>query len=341
MNEIKVSLIIPTYNSERTIKKTLDSIRQQSINQDEIEILIVDAGSTDSTREIAKQYDAQILENEKKLPEIAKHIGFLCAKGKYAIYIDSDEAFLNRNSLKRRVDFLDCNSNIKNLVSTGMVCQERERGIVRYANFIADPFSQFVYRFNGNYRLEDLCRDYQYSKEKSLYVFQVGQEQNIPLFDAAGNMFEVETARVLYEKCENKANFVANIFENMVHETKTFAVLEDDYIVHTPKLSEKIYFRKLKWRVKNNVFPEKNEGVGFVSRQGSSKHLWIRKYLYVVYCILLVPPFLDAVRFCVKKRDAYFLMHWIFAEYVFLEIVWYMLLKILHISVKANQTYAK
>ena len=66
------SIIMATYNSEKTIDKALASIRKQNFTQEEIELLVVDGGSTDSTREIARKYKATILDNPYKLPEPAK-----------------------------------------------------------------------------------------------------------------------------------------------------------------------------------------------------------------------------------------------------------------------------
>ena len=54
------SIIIASYNSERTLGFTLKSIRRQSIDQNELEILVIDGGSTDSTRKIAAKYGADV-----------------------------------------------------------------------------------------------------------------------------------------------------------------------------------------------------------------------------------------------------------------------------------------
>ena len=106
MSEFLISIIMPTYNSEKTIEKSLQSIRRQTIDQSQVEILILDGGSKDATLAIAAKYNANILKNERKLPEFAKQQGLMAAKGKYGIFIDSDESFANMESLKRRIDFL-------------------------------------------------------------------------------------------------------------------------------------------------------------------------------------------------------------------------------------------
>ena len=64
--EIFFTIVMPTYNSERTIGKALKSIREQKFDQDEIEILVIDGGSSDKTIDIANRYKATILLNEKR-----------------------------------------------------------------------------------------------------------------------------------------------------------------------------------------------------------------------------------------------------------------------------------
>lgn len=99
-NVYSISIIMPTFNSEKTLEDSLKSIREQEFDQTQIEILLVDGGSTDRTAKIAQKYDAVMIHNARKLPEFAKQQGLLAAKGRYGIFIDSDESFINMNSLK-------------------------------------------------------------------------------------------------------------------------------------------------------------------------------------------------------------------------------------------------
>ena len=55
MKNIVITVVMPTYNSEHTIEKALQSIRNQTYPQDSIEILVVDGGSTDKTLSIAQK----------------------------------------------------------------------------------------------------------------------------------------------------------------------------------------------------------------------------------------------------------------------------------------------
>lgn len=337
--EYIVSIIMPTYNSERTLERSLCSIRNQSLEQDAVEILILDGGSTDRTKEIAEKYGAIFLENKKRLPEFAKQIGLLEAKGKYGIFIDSDESFKNSDSLRRRIAFLEQHPDIKNLVSSGQVCVEGEKGINRYANYIGDPFSNYVYRYDGYNRISDMTRMYTYKKEGEAFLFTFAENEALPLFDALGNMFEIEAARRIYYETEEDKSFAANIFSNMVGKTGCAAMLENDYICHDPGLTVPVYLRKLRWRVKNNLFQK--EGVGFRERSKGVQKLKKRQMKYVLYCLLVIPVLADSVRMAVTKRDSWFILHMFFAEYVFVVIAWYMFLKIIKFPVKMEAAYGR
>lgn len=89
-----VSIIIPCYNSERTINETIDSaIKQTYIN---IEVIVVDDGSTDNSYEIIKNRSLDL--NNLFFYQIvnsgvsaARNFGFSKSKGDYVVFLDSDD----------------------------------------------------------------------------------------------------------------------------------------------------------------------------------------------------------------------------------------------------------
>lgn len=90
---IKVSVIVPIYNAEQYLEKCLDSIVSQTLK--EIEIILIDDGSTDNSAEICKKYlsDSRVTYYHKKNEGLAaaRDDGMLSASGEYIGFVDSDD----------------------------------------------------------------------------------------------------------------------------------------------------------------------------------------------------------------------------------------------------------
>ena len=90
----KVSIIIPVYNVEKYLKKCLDSITNQSYKN--LEIIIIDDGSTDNSLEIAKGFEKndsriKLLTQKNSGVSEARNVGIKTATGKYITFVDSDD----------------------------------------------------------------------------------------------------------------------------------------------------------------------------------------------------------------------------------------------------------
>jgi glycosyltransferase involved in cell wall biosynthesis len=84
-----VSIIIPAYNCENTISKCLDSLL--NLDHPNVEIIIIDDGSTDSTGDILKRYaNIRIIKSENSGPSRARNIGTREAKGEFIAFTDAD-----------------------------------------------------------------------------------------------------------------------------------------------------------------------------------------------------------------------------------------------------------
>ena len=84
------TLIIPNYNSEKTLKHCLDSILKIE-HYEKIEIIVCDNMSTDNSLNIIKKYPFKILENKKNQNAgYTRNYATLKAKNEYIIFVDSD-----------------------------------------------------------------------------------------------------------------------------------------------------------------------------------------------------------------------------------------------------------
>lgn len=89
----KVSVIVPVYNGEKHIARAIDSLFEQTLK--ELEIIIVNDGSTDNTLEIVNTYRSdsriKIISQENKGVSAARNIGIDTAIGDYIGFLDSDD----------------------------------------------------------------------------------------------------------------------------------------------------------------------------------------------------------------------------------------------------------
>lgn len=105
----KFSIIIPVYNVEKYIKKCIDSIVDQTFK--DYEVIIINDGSTDKSISIVKKYDVKIIDSEHVSVSEARNIGVKHAKGKYLIFIDSDD-YWDKELLENINNNLDNNPDI-------------------------------------------------------------------------------------------------------------------------------------------------------------------------------------------------------------------------------------
>ncbi len=84
---MKVSVVIPTFNSGKTLEKCLKSLRSQTLKPSEI--IVVDSFSKDNTVSIAKKYNCKIIQRKSNIAQ-ARNLGVKAAKGEVIVFIDSD-----------------------------------------------------------------------------------------------------------------------------------------------------------------------------------------------------------------------------------------------------------
>ncbi|MEM0172215.1 MAG: glycosyltransferase family 2 protein [Thermoproteota archaeon] len=106
MHEPLVSIVVPTFNSAKTIAKTLESLR--SIDYSNYEIIIVDGGSDDGTLEIVKKFGInKIVVERRRGRGIAYNTGLLEAKGRYVAFLDSDAFVGTRSWIANAVNIME------------------------------------------------------------------------------------------------------------------------------------------------------------------------------------------------------------------------------------------
>ena len=90
----EVAIVIPTLNEERFISRCLNSIIKQTCEFEKMDVMIIDGGSNDKTKDIVAEYqkshqNIRFIENKKKIQAVAFNIGFIKSTAPYIIRLDA------------------------------------------------------------------------------------------------------------------------------------------------------------------------------------------------------------------------------------------------------------
>lgn len=107
---LKLSIIIPVYNSEKYLDKCLESVCHQNLSESDYEIIVINDGSDDRSREIIEKFTVKyphivFINQENQGVSAARNAGLALAKGDYITFIDSDD-FIYPDSLPKLLNYI-------------------------------------------------------------------------------------------------------------------------------------------------------------------------------------------------------------------------------------------
>lgn len=113
MSERLLSIIVPVFNVEAFLRKCVESLEQQDLAHDCYEVILVNDGSTDHCeeicRELAEQYsNIRVISQENQGLSMARNAGMDIARGKYLMFVDSDD-YVEPNTIGKVVDVAERN----------------------------------------------------------------------------------------------------------------------------------------------------------------------------------------------------------------------------------------
>lgn len=147
MKKPMVSVIIPTHNRAHTLRNTIQSVLNQTYQ--DIEVVVIDDGSTDSTSDLIKESFPSItyIKQSNQGVSVARNVGIRMARGRYVAFVDSDDLW-SPDKLRIQVNDLEahpeCSIHLTNI-------------ILERPNLHPEPFNLFLrHSFNINKRY--LCK---------------------------------------------------------------------------------------------------------------------------------------------------------------------------------------
>lgn len=86
-----ISVVIPAYNSEKTIERCIIALLNQSYTKNQYEIIVVDDGSTDKTTDVVSKFKrVRLIRQNHRGPAVARNFGVKKSKGQIILFTDAD-----------------------------------------------------------------------------------------------------------------------------------------------------------------------------------------------------------------------------------------------------------
>lgn len=220
----KISVIIPVYNTGKYLKECLDSIINQTL--DDIEVICIDDGSTDSSLQILREYaqkDARIIviQQENKGAGAARNRGLQIAKGEFINFFDSDDYMepttlqaLYTRSIETNSDITICRSAyLKPNLTKTPINFSIEKDLIGEKTLLKPlEFSKYIFQFCVGWPWDKLYK-YDFIKNNKL-EFQNLRQSNDTYFVLSSLVFADKIAIV------DKELIIHRIHQNSLEATR-------------------------------------------------------------------------------------------------------------------------
>lgn len=306
----KVSIVIATYNSGRTMEKCLSSVRSQNYPQEQIELIVADGGSTDSTRKIAKKFKARVINipKNKQSAEFNKAFGIGQSTGEYILCIDHDNILPHNRWIER---MLEPHLEHPRVVATEPLRYHYDKKLTLLDRYFAlfgvnDPLPYYLgkadktdYIHNGYNLLGE-------ATDKGRYYLVKFDEKNpkrIPTLGANG--FLIKRRFFLKSNHLPGTYFHIDINVDLVSQgCVTYAFIKDD-IIHLTN-SKLLNFLMRRKHFLNQYYMH-----NFQARRYSVfyKEDLPKLMLFIIYAVTIIKPLFDSLRGFVKKPDVAWFLH--------------------------------
>lgn len=291
---MKLSIILPTYNNEKTLRETLESIKIQNFK--DYELLLIDGGSEDKTLEIAKEFKCEILKNPDRIEEKARILGIKKARGDILAFIDADNILVGEDFFNK---FLEAFKDKEIAFADTLYYSFRENDKlgVRYQALIGgdDPIVSYLGFYSRWNYFKNNWTDYPYvCKNMGFYLkIRLKDKNKVPAMGSNGFFVRKEIAKKIIKDNFIHSDFIYDLVNNGYN---CFAKIKIG-IIH----NQCVFFAK-----KIRRMQRREQGINIKYNYGLKK--W-DIFLMVLRISLILPVLFDSIRGFIKKRDIAWAFH--------------------------------
>ena len=262
------SVIVPVYNVSEYLEMCVDSLVNQTIDKEKMEIILINDGSTDNSLEICKKYEekypfVKVFSKENEGLSATRNYGIKRAQGKYLFFIDSDDYF-SEDTVEGVTDFFETVYDEVDLVTYFEQPYTKEAHLPSHFRF------KFYMKTSGVYDLNN----YPYILQMRINVCVKNLGEDNYLFDTTPGFRQEDQEynnRVLMPKmkigyCDRGCYFYNKGNESSIVATKFNAInlfeTSMDYLerlmsyfdeTEIPQYFQSVLFHDLKWKLEHDI----------------------------------------------------------------------------------------
>ena len=265
MGNKNFSVVIACYNCENYLDETIESLLNQSISfKDNIEVILVDDGSTDNTKEICQKYidsypkNITYIHQENQGQGPARNLGLKYATGKYINFLDSDDKF-SENTFKNVFEFFNSHYDEIDIVTTPLYFFDAQTG-EHPLNYkftddkivdLYDEWDSILLHANASFFKKELFENYQFatdliSSEDALMINKIliDRSQYGIVSDAKYRYRKRDNSTSTLDKANYKKEFYLNRLKGYFKELINYSMTRSGEV---PKFIQYLIVYDLQW----------------------------------------------------------------------------------------------
>jgi len=306
---LSISVVMATFNSARTVGRSLKSIRDQDYPQDKIEIIIADGGSKDKTIEIVKKYNVKVIKVPPALQgaEYNKGTGVNKAKNEILFMLDSDNILPHKKWFRKMiVPFLE-NKEIVGVEPLRFHYDPKMTLLDRYFALLggSDPVAYYFGKDSHLSYAFDTYNLFGKSRDMGAYYLVKFNKNKIPAL--GGNGAAMRRELLLKEAHADPDHFFhIDVNVDLIRKGYNTYGLFKDSIIHLTNNKvipfllrrrfyiEKYHFEDLSKR-RYSIYEPKKDRTNLL--------------MYIIISVTFVKPIYDSIRGFLKVRDVAWFIH--------------------------------
>lgn len=318
---LKVSIIIITYNAERTIRYVLESISIQDYPRNHFEILVIDGNSTDKTLSIIKKSDLPIKIIQSPYPddpEACRAVGIHASQYDIAGFIDADNYMPHKQWLQKMLQPFTVEKEIYGVQTLRYAYRKKDTPLNRYFALLgaADPVGFYLKKDDRLSYLYDTWNLYgTITKREKNHFLVAFDPYYFPTLGCNGFFFRRDLLLKTLDVTPKNFFHIDTPLDMAKKGYDTYAVVYDT-VVHDTAGSFLTFLRK-RARYMGLHYLLRSSNRRYRVFDPSKKEDVINLLKFSLFSLTFVEPLIFSLRGYIKKRDVVWFIHPIFCFSIF------------------------